>query len=209
MRSVRKHADRLALDYGHFTGQRRWTDDQLAGAVAGARSWEEVVDVLGLADQSSQVTLRGHAARLQLDVAHLRREPQRHDPAVAMSADLGNLPQAGSLVAAAWFAMCGYTVSWPLEPARYDLLTHRDGELQRIQVKTTSVRAGESWQVWLSTTGRGRTVYDPEEIDFFFVVDGELSFYLIPVDVVGGLHAITLSAYSRFRVREGAGPCWS
>ena len=36
MRSVRMHADRLGLDYSHFTGQRRWTDQQLVAAIDSA-----------------------------------------------------------------------------------------------------------------------------------------------------------------------------
>lgn len=120
-----------------------------------------------------------------------------------MSVDLANLPRAGSLLAAAWFALCGYAVSWPLEPVRYDLVVHRDRELLRVQVKTASVRAGGSWQVWLSTTGRTRATYDPEDVDLFFVIDGDLSYYAIPVNVVGGLHAITLSGYQDYRVHRG------
>jgi hypothetical protein len=54
--------------------------------------------------------------------------------------------------------------------------------------------------VWLSTTGRERTPYDPDEIDFYFVIDGELNYYLIPVAAVGGLMAIRLSAYQDYRL---------
>jgi PD-(D/E)XK endonuclease len=205
MRSVRRNADRLGLDYRHFTGQRRWTDAQLEAAVAGSSSWREVGETLGLASDSSQATLRGHAARLNLDVSGLNR-PGRPNGSQCppMFVDLGHLPRAGSLLAAAWFALCGYAVSWPLEPVRYDLVVQRDGELLRVQVKTASVRAGDSWQVWLSTTGRMRATYDPEDIDLFFVIDGELSYYAIPVNVVGGLHAITLSGYQDFRVGSGS-----
>ncbi len=208
MRSVRRQADSLGVDYGHFTGQRRWSDAELATAVAGSSSWGQVVKALGLADESSQVTLRGHAARLGIDVSHLR-SPERRDPvaSAAMTPDPTNLPRAGSLIAAAWFALCGYQVSWPLEPARYDLLVQRGLELQRVQVKTASVRAGDSWQVWISTTGGRRTTYDPEEIDLFFVIDGDFTFYAIPVEVVGGMHAVTLSTCAAYVVRQGARPC--
>lgn len=201
MRSVRRNADQLGIDYGHFTGQRRWTDAQLEAAVATCSSWREVVEALGLANESSQVTIRGHAARLNLDVSRLSPpRPELSGRGVPMSADLKNLPRAGSLIASAWFALCGFSVSWPLEPARYDLLVERDQQLQRVQVKTTSVRAKNAWQVWLSTTGRTRNTYDPDHVDLFFVVDGDMSLYVIPVEVVGGLHAITLSGYQGFRV---------
>ena len=110
------------------------------------------------------------------------------------------------MLAAGWLTLCGQRVSWPLEPARYDLLAETDGRVSRIQVKTTTVRTGSSWTVWLSTTGHGRTTYDVDEIDEFFVVDGDLDFYLLPVAVVGGLHAIRLSAYTEFRVRDASDP---
>ena len=48
MRSVRVQANRLELDYSHFTGQRRWTDPQLVAAIASATSWTEVAETLGL-----------------------------------------------------------------------------------------------------------------------------------------------------------------
>ena len=108
-------------------------------------------------------------------------------------------------MAAAWFTLCGYGVSWPLEPARYDLLVERDGAVHRVQVKTTLVRAGASWQAWLSTTGKKRKPYDPDDIDFFFVIDGDLACYLIPIAAVGGLHAVNLSAYETYRVDTWGG----
>ena len=48
-----------------------------------------------------------------------------------MQPDADNLPRAGSFLAAAWFALAGYDVSWPLEPCAYDLLVHR-GEAAEI-----------------------------------------------------------------------------
>jgi hypothetical protein len=201
MRSVRRRADALGLDYSHFTGQRRWTDQQLMEAVANSRSWGQVVQALGLADASSQSTLKGHAARLGLDVTHLTRptEPRVESP-LSLTPAATNLRRACSLMAATWFVLCGHDVSWPLEPARYDLLVTMEGRVQRVQVKTTTVRTGASWTVWLSTSGRARATYDVDEIDLFFVIDGDLTCYVIPSKTVGGLHAIQLSAYAAYRV---------
>ena len=72
-------------------------------------------------------------------------------------------------------------------------------------MKTTRTRAGNGWKVYLSTTRGERKPYAPDEIDDFFVVDGDLSFYLIPLAAVGGLHAIHLSAYEAYRVASPAG----
>lgn len=111
-----------------------------------------------------------------------------------------NLARAGSLLAAAWFELCGCSVCWPLEPCRYDLLVWLGPAAERIQVKTTTVKQGTSWTVWLSNTGKARTTYDPDEIDQFFVIDGDFDYYLIPVTAVGGLMAIRLSAYRAYQL---------
>ena len=122
-----------------------------------------------------------------------------------MNPNARHLPAAGSLIAASWFAWCGHEVSWPLEPCRYDLLVRADGNVERIQVKTTTVRQGSSWTAWISTTRpKTRAPYDPDDIDFFFIIDGDLAHYLIPARRVGGLHAIALAAYDDCRIRPGS-----
>lgn len=126
------------------------------------------------------------------------------------SPQVNQLHRAGSFLAASWYTLCGHDVSWPLEPSRYDLLVDTAAGIRRVQVKTTMTRAGSTWQVYLSTSGPERRTYDPEEIDEFFVIDGDLGHYVIPVAAVGGLHAIHLSAYKRFKVaRDPAVQDWS
>jgi PD-(D/E)XK endonuclease len=204
MRSVRAHADRLELDYTHFTGQRRWTDQELAAAINSATTWAQVTEALGLVGGSSMTTIRGHAVRLGLDTAHLSPPRKSHVSEREMSPQLAHLARAGSLMSAAWFELCGQHVSWPLEPCRYDLLFWMGASAQRVQVKTTTVKQGASWTVWISNTGKERTTYDPDEIDYFFVIDGDFNFYLIPVAAVGGLTAIQLSAYGNYLVPREA-----
>ncbi|KXO88732.1 hypothetical protein DVB88_06985 [Tsukamurella pulmonis] len=77
-------------------------------------------------------------------------------------------------------------------------------ELIRVQVKTTISRSANSWKVYLSTSRQGRTTYEEDEIDQFFIIDGDLTCYRIPLAAVKGLSAVHLSAYGRFRV-EGFG----
>lgn len=201
MRSVRSRADSLGLDYSHFASQDRWTEGRLYAAMSAAETWSEVVEHLGLRGASAIVAAKGHAARLGLDTAHLEVRPhastdQNVRPHVA------NLDRAGPLLAAAWFQLSGRDVSWPLEPSRYDLLVSVDSGIRRVQVKTTTVRVGNTWKVYLSTARRERRTYDPEEVDDFFVIDGSLAYYLIPLSAVGGLHAIHLGAYDRYRLAE-------
>jgi hypothetical protein len=200
IRSVRRQADRLDLDRSHFTGQRRWTDNELTEAVAASHSWTQVADALGLAGGSSTTIMKGHAVRLGIDTAHFASGRVVRTDRETLEPQLAQLPRAGSLLAAAWFTLCGCDVAWPLEPCRYDLLVRRDGGFRRVQVKTGRQRANGTWVVSLSTGGRNRGTYDPDDIDEFFVIDGDGDYYLIPVAAVGGRHGIHAGAYADFKL---------
>lgn len=202
MRSARRHADRLDISYAHFTGQRRWSDEALMLAVTNSRSWSGVARALGLVGGSAIPALRGHAVRLGLDFSHFHTVP-RTVSADALTPSGSRLSRAGALLAAAWFEASGAAVAWPLEPARYDLLAQTPTGTRRIQVKTTINQTGSTYSVTLSTSshsGPGRRVYDPDEIDEFFIIDGDLNFYRIPIEVAGGRNMLRLSAYAGYRV---------
>lgn len=145
-------------------------------------------------------TIRGHATRLGLDTSHLARLRPSPTAPKELRPLRSNLGRGGSLIAAGWFELCGHSVAWPMEPCAYDLLVWMGERAERVQVKTTTVRSGSSWAVWLSRAGKRRRPYDPDEIDQFFVIDGDLEYYLIPVAVVGGLMRIQLAAYQEFRL---------
>lgn len=203
MRSTRSHADRLGLSYAHFRGHRRWTDAELVKAVADSASWGQVADSLGLVGGSAISSLKGHAARLGLSPAFGAEAPEDQGVARPLPS-LRNLARAGSLLAAGWFTMCGFDVAWPLEPSPHDLLVQLgDGPFSRIQVKATTLRAGQTWVARLTQSGKGHRPFDPDDIDYFFVIDGSLSYYLIPVTAVGGLQSTHVAAYARYRVRTG------
>jgi hypothetical protein len=208
-RSVRRHVARLGLDATHFTGQRRWTDGDLVVAVMSAGSWLDVADHLGLASAggSTFTQLRAHSERLGLAVGH--RERARRPIAEAdftQPPDRTHLSRSASLMAAGWFAIRGYNVSWPLEPCRYDLLVDAGVRTVRIQVKTTIAKSDGSWIVRISSTRRsGVAVYGPDEVDYFFVIDGDYACYLIPLAAVGGYQAIVLSCYAAYAVA----PAWA
>lgn len=199
-RSARERAAVLGLDVDHVTGGRRWSTEQLAEAVAASTTWAEVVSALGLSGGSSQVAVKGHAVRLGLDIGHLGRGPTPPVGMARLQPDGTHLARSGPLLAAAWLSLCGYDIAWPLEPCHYDILASRDGQSLRVQVKTTRSRPANSWLVSLGSTSRRARGYDPDEIDYFFVIDGDFDYYLIPVAVVGGLLQISLSKYDRFRL---------
>jgi hypothetical protein len=47
--------------------------------------------------------------------------------------------------------------------------------------------------------------YDPDVIDYFFIVDGDLNLYLIPSRVIAGRVALLLRTYKRFIVGNASG----
>ncbi|WP_162621952.1 hypothetical protein [Microbacterium suaedae] len=58
----------------------------------------------------------------------------------------------------------------------------------------------------MSTNGRrDRRVYTADEIDDFFIIDGDFTFYLIPLEAMRGMHYVHLRAYEQYRVRNGGG----
>ncbi|PYG02171.1 hypothetical protein SAMN05216184_101642 [Georgenia satyanarayanai] len=196
---ARAQADHLDLDYSHFHRQFRWQEGDLRKALGEAHGWPEALRLLGLMPGSLDV-LKGHALRLGIDVSHLDGTAPSLPSATESRPCASHLRRAGPLLAAAWFILCGDDVSWPLEPARYDLVVDGDAGMRRIQVKTTTVRTQGGWKVYLSTTGKQRRTYKPDEIDAFFVIDGSLGMYLIPFPAVGGRQAVHLSAYEQYRL---------
>jgi hypothetical protein len=81
--------------------------------------------------------------------------------------------------------------------------------VKRVQVKTTTYNNdGRAVQVGrrpYSVGDRGRLVpYDPDQVDFFFIVDGDLTMYLIPSRVIAGRVGILPGNYSEFIVGSAA-----
>jgi PD-(D/E)XK endonuclease len=213
IRIVRRHVSRLSLDTSHFRGKRRWSDAQLKRAVSESHSWAEVVGSLGLADNGGRMRthVKSHAIRLGLDVGHLEADAPAFEAPTALKADLKHLREAGASIAAAWFTLCGNSVLFPNEPAIYDLVVSTQGRFSRVQVKTTTHHGKNGWMI---TVGRRPysihkdallVPYDPDVIDSFFIVDGELNLYLIPSRIIAGRVSILLRAYTRYIVGNARG----
>ena len=106
-----------------------------------------------------------------------------------------------------------HRLSVPTEPAPYDPVVESDDGFVRIQVKSTSARDVGRWAVSISrreyTPGilnaggaRKDCVYRDTEIDYFFIVTGDGSQYIIPLKATNGIGHITLdSKYAAFRVQ--------
>lgn len=208
IRVVRRRATELGLDTSHFRGQRRWSDGQLTSAIVGAATWDEVFARLGLAGDSGsyRTFIKGHATRLGLDYRHLDPKPPEQPDPSPLQPDLRHLREAAPSIASAWFTLCGCPVSFPIEPAVFDVLVSMPDGISRVQVKTTTCRSRNGW---LARIGRRPysernlaplAPYDPDEIDLFFIVDGDLNMYLIPSPVIAGRTSVLLRAYEDYVV---------
>ena len=154
--------------------------------------------------------VRANALRLGLDVSRLEstadiKERSHRHP------DLKHLRQAATSLAACWFSLCGFNTAIPVEPAVYDLLVSGPDGIKRIQVKTTTHNSKNGWMIQVgrrpySVANNARLVpYDPDLIDWFFVVDGDLSMYLIPSQIIAGRVMILLRTYHKYIVGNAAG----
>jgi hypothetical protein len=221
VRGVRRRAAELSLDWSHFRGKRRWSDEQLKQAVAECRSWGEVITRLGLSTASGNVQphVKSHTVRLGLDTEHLnavshagRQPPEAVPPAAALPTDLGHLRVAAPVTAAAWFMLRGCAVSFPAEPTVYDLLADTSQGIMRVQVKSTTSAHKDGWQVGVGhhpdthSKKKGYVLaYSPDEIDLFFIVDGDMTMYLIPSRAIAGRVGLSLRTYRKYIVGNAQG----
>ena len=130
--------------------------------------------------------------RLGLDLTHLEDCGEGEVYSAEIRPKLKYLRDAATSIASSWFSLCGFNSAIPMEPALYDLLVSMPDGIKRVQVKTTTYYSRDGWMIQVgrrpySLAGNARLVpYDPELIDLFFVVDGDLSLYLIPSKVIAG-----------------------
>lgn len=157
--------------------------------------------------------VRGHATRLDLDVSHLR-QPSKPILASEIRAAVprqDQLRSAATYIAMSWFALRGFPIAFPLEPREYDLLASFSGKVQRIQVKSGTYRSSNGhWQVGVGRRpyaldrSAGKEPYDPDSIDYFFVVSGNGCLYLIPSRVLAGRLSIYADSYAQYQVGDAS-----
>jgi hypothetical protein len=211
--TIRRHAAWLGLDTSHFKGNRSWSDAVLRQAVTESRTWEEVLIALGLSARAGgeRTLVKAHALRLGLDLSHLGQPAPHRAASCELRPDLANLRQAAESLAATWFVLCGCNVAFPAVPDCYDLLVLTSGGMKRVQVKTTTCNTKVGWKAQVGrrpySIGNNALLvpYDPEVIDMFFVVDGDLTIYVIPSRAVGGRTQVLLRSYTKYIVGNAAG----
>jgi hypothetical protein len=129
-------------------------------------------------------------------------------------ADLRFLRVAGPAIAASWFAVRNCAVSFPIEPTIYDLLVDGPTGTSRVQVKTTATSTKDGWTAAVGhhpdTHARKGLehrllAYDLEFIDLFFIIDGDMTMYLIPSRALAGRVRVLLRTYKKYIVGNAAG----
>lgn len=207
---LRHRAEILGLDMSHFRGQRSWSDAELRSAIQSATSWGSVIRDLGLGTGggSVMVAVKARAVQLNLDYSHIERRdkaPRGTVPFVGPPLTK-NLRWAAPTLAAGWFAHRGYRASFPAEPCPYDLVVDLKGVLYRVQVKTATARDHTSgvWSCRLAQNPKYRktVVYDPDDVDFFFIIDGDITYYLVPAEEVAGLGSVSLATLKHREVER-------
>lgn len=106
----------------------------------------------------------------------------------------------------AYCTRMGYCVSIPLTDSQaYDLIADCNGQLTRIQVKTTKYKGPSgSFAVSLTIKGGNRSFntikdFDPSKVDVIYILCEDGSEYLIPSNIVG--NSITLgSKYQAYKL---------
>ncbi|TMR96912.1 group I intron-associated PD-(D/E)XK endonuclease [Nonomuraea basaltis] len=200
LRILKQRVEELRLDVSHFTGTRRWPRRQLDQAIEHSGTWDAVTKSLGVANISqNRTTIRRHADKLGITTDHLdpMEEAPRPEPA-----HLQHLREAALTIAASWFTLRGFAPSIPLDTRPYDLLVDMRGPVHRVQVKTCMAGSGDVTIAYrLAGTTKGALVpYRASDVDQFFILDGDLAIYLIPIAAVEGRLRISLRKYRRYCV---------
>jgi hypothetical protein len=193
--------------------RRTWTDAQLRDAVEESQSWRAVARALGLKGTSAGVirTVKRHVKRLGLDALKTPHLPSLTSEVFSEPVQPTMLRVAAPAMAMAWFALRGCAVALPVEPQEYDLLVTTKKGIQRVQVKSSTLRdtAGR-WSVgvgrcpYILDKSAGKMPYDPESLDLFFIVVGDGGIYLIPSAVLAGRVRIYVESYAPYRVGDAS-----
>lgn len=95
-------------------------------------------------------------------------------------------------------AMSNYSVLRPNNDESFDLMVRFDVEYEKIQVKSSSCRGGNSSNFVFSltrtrnnSTGSRKVYYAKEDTDYFFLMDISLNCWLIPFKELEGKGSVT------------------
>jgi PD-(D/E)XK endonuclease len=210
---IQLRAEHLGLDASHFRGKRAWTDQALAEAVAESKTWSGAARRVGAGtDRATISSIKELAGRMGLDVSHLRPEPSArvHTSVALPDQTFASFGLEAEYLAAAWFVSRGFRVSVAASGLAYDLIVDRCGEVQRVQVKSTTTAPFASGNVVVrlsrlspsrgAGTNRRWQCYEPTDFDLFFILTGEGHVFLIPLQDVVKLKSLTVGPKSPYYV---------
>lgn len=109
-------------------------------------------------------------------------------------------------IAIAYYTANGYIVSIPLNDTQdYDLIVEKDNILKRVQVKATSCKKNENYQVALKSCGgtKGKTYKTliDTNIEDLFILTEDLSIYIIPKKEISNKSTLSIcDKYERYRI---------
>jgi hypothetical protein len=118
---------------------------------------------------------------------------------------------AAASIATSWFVLRGLATAVPTEPQEYDLLVTFPEGIQRIQVKSSTCRTRNGrWKVgvgrrpYVMDKSAGKAPYDPEALDYFFIVTGDGGLYLVPSRALAGRTSTYIDSYPEYRVGDAS-----
>lgn len=124
-----------------------------------------------------------------------------------------NLDKVAFSTAIEWFLSKGYMVSLPVDQVQYDLVVESDDGLKKVQIKSTNQKS--KYGVWVSEITKKeyrkeepgksamwkRVAYTKDDTDFFFILTGDRTAYLIPIAAIEGNCSVSLNTkYQEFVV---------
>lgn len=119
------------------------------------------------------------------------------------------LRTAACAIATAWFSLRGYATATAAEGQEYDLLVAFPDGIRRIQVKSSTHRSRNGrWRVGVGRRPyvlEGATVkapYDPEKLDYFFIVTAAGRLYLVPSQAFGGRTGVYIDHYPEYHIGD-------
>lgn len=118
----------------------------------------------------------------------------------------------GEFSAIEWLGTAGYSVYVPIgSSSDFDLVGETDGQLFRVQVKTSRRHVNDRYHVQTATYGGNQSWtglvkhFSPERCDFLFVLVADGRRWFIPADAVSGRRALVVGGpkYAEFEVARG------
>jgi PD-(D/E)XK nuclease superfamily protein len=141
--------------------------------------------------------------------APVERRPLREAIGFRKFANPRKQGNAGLGIAIAYLSRIGVEVAIPLtDTQRYDLIIVHDQGMERVQVKTTTLKVGKTYVVHLRTVGGNKSQvktrpFDPADYEWLFVVCGDATAYMIPTTEITARQSLSLGArYERFRLED-------